>query len=53
MSEMSQEEREIPDTPMVEHRHSSFINDFSQRESLLTSSDYNQRGISRFQEDFL
>jgi hypothetical protein len=46
-------EKEVPDTPMVEYKHISFMNnDFSQRESLLTSSDCYSRQVSRFQEDF-
>ena len=46
------EEKEVPDTPMVEPKNISF-NDFSQRESYVTSSDYNYKNMSRFQEDFL
>ncbi|CDW88896.1 wee1-like protein kinase 2 [Stylonychia lemnae] len=52
MSEYSIDEKEVPDTPMVEYRHSSYLNDTSQRESLLTNSDFNFKPPSRFQEDF-
>lgn len=49
-SEIYSEEKEIPDTPMIEHKHISLINDFSQRESNFTQSDCKQ--TSRFNEDF-
>jgi len=48
-SENYAEEKEVPDTPMIEHKHVSVVQDFSQRDS--THSDY-CKPSSRFNEDF-
>jgi hypothetical protein len=49
-SEIYSEDKEIPDTPMIEHKHISLTQELSQRESNFTQSDC--KHTSRFNEDF-
>lgn len=51
LSDHERSDRQPPDTPMMEYKHISFIND-SQRASILTSSDCTNREPSRFLKDF-